>query len=87
MAEGGRALATAKSSYDQEMENLGRRLQASLGANWSGAAQTAYVEAKQKWDRQMDDLQLILTQLSSGVVQTGQDFADADKASEKSFLI
>ena len=71
---------------DDRMNNLERDL-APLQSEWSGNAQTAYTQAKTKWDTAIAEMMQLLNDTGSTVGQSNQDYHSADLRGANSFQI
>jgi len=71
---------------DDRMNNLERDL-APLQSEWSGNAQAAYNQAKTKWDTAIAEMMQLLSDTSTTVGQSNQDYHAADMRGANSFQI
>ena len=71
---------------DNRMNTLESDL-APLQSEWSGNAQTAYIQAKTKWDTAIAEMMQLLNDTGSTVGQSNQDYHSADLRGANSFQI
>jgi len=71
---------------DDRMNTLERDL-APLQAEWSGEAQLAYINSKNKWDTAILEMQTLLNDTGTTVGQSNQDYHSADMRGANSFQI
>ena len=56
-----------------------------LTATWSGAAKDSYQERQDKWTKASADLEAILRQIQGAVVDSQEDYANAERAGAQRF--
>ena len=71
---------------DDRMNNLERDLMP-LQGEWSGNAQSAYIQAKTKWDTAIAEMMQLLNDTGTTVGQSNQDYHSADMRGANSFQI
>jgi len=74
------ALSTGADNVDQELTSLRAKVDALIGAQWSGAASASFNELYQEWQRGAAQVQEALqgiSQMLDGTARTYQDTEDA----------
>lgn len=71
---------------DDRLNRLEQEL-APLRSDWTGSAQTAYAEAKGKWDWAIKEMRDLLDETSKTVYQSNAEYKAADQRGAASFDI
>lgn len=81
------AQANLKSKADQIESTLSSMDQqlSPLRDGWDGQARLAYDQAKAEWTQAMQNMHMLLAQISGGVGQANSAFQEADRSSAASF--
>ncbi len=70
-------IKTRASSIQARLDRLDSEL-APLRADWTGAASSAYQQAKQQWSTAITDMQALLAQLGTAVDTSNSDYQGAE---------
>jgi len=77
-------LVRAARQINTDLDTLEGRL-SSMKASWEGSAQTAYVQAKQRWDELMREMITVLEAAANGVGESKAAYQGADRRGEDRF--
>lgn len=77
-------LGTASQNLDALRQDLNAELD-KLKPNWTGAAQDAYTPARAQWDGAVDDMIVLLRDLSAAVKTSNENYLAADLQGSRLF--
>lgn len=72
-------LKSANQKIEQRLGDLHSNLMKIFGDDWKGAPQVAYTNAKNQWDKQMDEMKMIMQDAHNNVLTSKESYEAADK--------
>jgi len=87
LEEAAQAMKAKSQDFDAKMSELERDLRKLIGEEkWKGGAQVAYTEVKAKWDKDMQQLNAMLNEVSVSVIQIKDGWQSTDSDLSKKFV-